>query len=83
MQSVDLSGVVSIGDGRMKGMALAKLDTSNYSHFLTGAVVSVCVCVCVCGVLGRGSQSEVWFGKFHALVNFEVTNFHGLAATKI
>ncbi len=39
---VGLSGVVSIGDGRMKGMALAKLDKSNYySHFHLSTVVSL------------------------------------------
>ena len=41
LQSVDVSGVVSIGDGRMPGMPLANLDPSNYhSHFHLSTVVS-------------------------------------------
>ncbi len=37
-----LSGVVSIGDGRMEGMPLGKLDEFNYySYFHLGTVVSL------------------------------------------
>ena len=41
LQSVDLSGIVSVGDGRMPGIPLAKLDKHNYhSHFHLSTVVS-------------------------------------------
>jgi hypothetical protein len=40
LQSVPLSGVLSIGDGRMPGMNLGRLDHSNfYSHFYSSCAV--------------------------------------------
>lgn len=40
LQSTHLSGVLSIGDGRMPGMALGKLDHSNfYTHFYSSSAV--------------------------------------------
>ena len=42
MQSTGIGGIVSIGDGLMPGMPLAKLDGSNYySHFLLSKEVGV------------------------------------------
>ena len=40
LQSICLSGVLSIGDGRMPGVALGKLDkTSFYTHFYSSSAV--------------------------------------------
>lgn len=59
MQSANIAGVVSIGDGLMPGMPLGKLGQSNYyNHFLLSTAVRAWIAWREGGMIG--GRGEEW-----------------------